>query len=94
MRVSPDGEPFMVSFDVDVIDPEFAPGVDTAVPGGLSPRQIHETMTLVGRHAPMVAIDAVELNPETDEDDRTSELMISALVTLLEAKVAEASGHD
>ena len=93
MTVSPQGEPFMVSFDVDVIDPEFAPGVDTAVPGGLSPRQIHETMRLVGGHAPMVAIDAVELNPETDRDDRTSELMITALVTLLEASAGDASRH-
>ena len=91
--VSPKGEPFMVSFDVDVIDPEFAPGVDTAVPGGLTPSQIIETMELVGRHGQMVAIDAVELNPETDIDEQTSELVISALVTLLQATAAGASDH-
>ena len=91
--VSPNGEPFMVSFDVDVIDPKFAPGVDTAVPGGLSPNQIIETMELVGRHGQVVAIDAVELNPETDIDEQTSELMISALVTLLQATAAGASDH-
>jgi len=92
--VSPNGEPFMVSFDVDVIDPEFAPGVDTAVPGGLNPSQIIETMELVGRHGRVVAIDAVELNPETDVEERTSELMITSLVTLLQATTADASDHD
>lgn len=92
--VSPNGEPFMVSFDVDVIDPEFAPGVDTAVPGGLDPSQIIETMELVGRHGRVVAIDAVELNPETDVEERTSELMITSLVTLLQATTADASDHD
>jgi len=89
--VSPDGEPFMVSFDVDVIDPRFAPGVDTAVPGGLTPRQIEETMKLVGGHGSMVAIDAVELNPETDVDEQTSELMLRSLETLVRAAGAEAS---
>ena len=92
--VSPNGEPFMVSFDVDVIDPEFAPGVDTAVPGGLNPSQIIETMELVGRHGRVVAIDAVELNPETDVEERTSELMITSLVTLLQATTADPSDHD
>ncbi len=92
--VSPNGEPFMVSFDVDVIDPEFAPGVDTAVPGGLTPRQIQDTMSLVGEHGQIVAIDAVELNPETDLDERTSELMIQSLLALLQANAKGASAGD
>lgn len=92
--VSPNGEPFIVSFDIDVIDPEFAPGVDTAVPGGLSPQQIEATMRLVGGHGHVVAIDAVELNPETDVNDRTSELMITSLLTLLKANAERGSAND
>ncbi len=72
-----------VSFDMDVIDPEEAPGVGTAVPGGMTYREAHLAMEMFADTGKLVGIDMVEVNPVLDERNRTAEiageLILSAL---------------
>lgn len=56
--------PIYVSFDLDVLDPAFAPGVSHHEPGGMSTR---EAITAIqGISAAIIAADVVELNPRRD----------------------------
>lgn len=56
--------PLYVSFDLDALDPAFAPGVSHHEPGGLSMRQALGILQSV--RATIVGLDVVELNPSRD----------------------------
>jgi agmatinase len=56
--------PLYVSFDVDVLDPAFAPGVSHHEPGGLSTRQVINMLHAL--EADIVGMDVVEVNPTRD----------------------------
>jgi arginase len=56
--------PLYISFDLDSLDPAFAPGVSHHEPGGLSTRQA--LAILQSLKARIVGLDVVELNPERD----------------------------
>jgi agmatinase len=62
-----------LSFDMDVVDPAFAPGVSTPVPGGLTSS---EALYLVGKIARLglVGFDLMEVSPPYDVQDFTSQL--------------------
>jgi arginase len=81
--VSEGTEGFHVSLDMDAVDPEHAPGVGTAVRGGLSYREAHLAMEMVCDSQRMTSMDVVEVNPVIDEANRTAilavELVLSAL---------------
>jgi arginase len=62
-----------VSFDLDVCDPTIAPGVGTAVRGGLDYREAHMIMELVADSGRLVALDLVEVNPTLDIRNQTAE---------------------
>jgi arginase len=72
-----------VSFDMDVCDPTIAPGVGTAVKGGLNYREAHMVMEMVADSRRLVALDLVEINPTLDLRNTTAEfateLALSAL---------------
>ena len=72
-----------VSFDLDALAPEAAPGVGTAVPGGMTYREAHLAMEMVADTGLMIGIDLVEVNPVLDEHNRTAnvgtDLLLSAL---------------
>jgi len=72
-----------LSFDLDCIDPEAAPGVGTAVPGGMTFREAHLAMEMLADTGRLVGIDLVEVNPVLDEHNRTAgvgtDLLLSAL---------------
>ena len=72
-----------VSFDLDVCDPTFAPGVGTPVKGGFNYRESHMIMELVADSRRLVALDLVEVNPTLDIRNTTAEfateLALSAL---------------
>lgn len=63
-----------VSFDIDVIDPEEAPGVGTAVPGGMTYREAHLAMEMLADTGKLVGLDLVEVNPVLDERNRTAQI--------------------
>jgi agmatinase len=62
--------PLYVSFDIDALDPAFAPGVSHRVPGGLSSRQA--IAVLHALKAEIVGMDMVEVNPDRDASGITA----------------------
>jgi agmatinase len=70
--------PVYISFDVDAVDPAFAPGTGTPVPGGLTSREaLGLVRALAGVH--LVGMDLVEVCPALDHADMTSLLAAHVL---------------
>jgi len=63
-----------VSFDMDVCDPAIAPGVGTAVKGGLDYREAHVVMEMAAESGKLMSLDLVEVNPTLDLRNTTAEL--------------------
>lgn len=61
-----------VSFDIDGVDPNFAPGVSTPVPGGLNFRESHLALERAAETGKLCSMDLVELNPYTDHGHKTA----------------------
>ncbi len=72
-----------VSFDMDVIDPTIAPGVGTAVPGGLSYREAHLVMELIYDSRAMTSLELVEANPIIDVCNTTAALGVELILSAL-----------
>jgi arginase len=74
---------FSVTFDVDVIDPRFAPGSGTLVRGGITYREAHLALEVIAEHSGMCSFEIVEVNPLLDKSNITvelaGELILSAL---------------
>jgi arginase len=82
------GEGFVhVSFDVDVLDPEIAPGVGTPVPGGFSYREAHLAMELLAESSMMTSLEVVEVNPTYDDRNATSALAVELIGSALGATI-------
>ena len=76
-----------VSFDLDVCDPAIAPGVGTAVKGGLSYREAHMVMEMVAESGRLTSLDLVEVNPTLDDRNRTAELGVELAQSALGKKI-------
>jgi len=72
-----------VSLDLDGIDPEVAPGVGTPAPGGLSYREAHLAMEMLADTGRVMSAELVEINPVLDHRNRTAELGVELLCSLL-----------
>ncbi len=62
-----------VSIDLDSVDPAFAPGVGTPVPGGLAAREILYIASTIGKSVNL-GFDVMELNPRYDSGGITAHL--------------------
>lgn len=82
-----DTEGLWVSFDMDVIDPEEAPGVGTAVPGGMTYREAHLAMEMLADTGKLVGLDVVEVNPVLDEGNRTAEMACELILSALGKRI-------
>ena len=83
-----DGDGFChLSLDVDVCDPEIAPGVGTPVRGGLSYREAHLAMELVADWGRITSMEIVELNPILDHAGSTGLLAVELVASALGAKI-------
>ena len=71
-----------VSFDVDFLDPQIAPGVGTTVPGGVNYREAQLVMEMIADTGQMGSLDIVELNPLLDHHNRTAELAVDLVESL------------
>ena len=71
-----------VSFDVDFLDPDIAPGVGTAVRGGPSYREAQLCMEMLADTGRLCSLDVVELNPARDVQNRTAELVVDLVESL------------
>lgn len=65
-----------LSFDLDGVDPDHAPGVGTPVPGGLSLREAHLICESLAREGVIVGMEMVELNPTLDVRNQTGRLAV------------------
>ena len=75
LAIVADGENSVhVSFDMDGIDPQEAPGVGTPVRGGATLREAHLAMEIIHDSGALVAMDLVEINPILDRENHTAEL--------------------
>ena len=66
------GENVHVSFDIDVLDPAFAPGTEIPSSGGLSTRQALELLRSATARSRLVGLDIVEVSPPFDNGDITT----------------------
>jgi arginase len=71
-----------VSFDVDFLDPEIAPGVGTTVPGGPTYREAQLCMEMIADTGRLASLDVVELNPALDVRNRTATLAVDLIESL------------
>ena len=71
-----------VSFDVDFLDAELAPGVGTAVPGGPTYREAHLCMEMTADTGRLASLDIMELNPALDVRNRTAKLTVDLIESL------------
>ncbi|MDO8903203.1 arginase [Hydrogenophaga sp.] len=71
-----------VSFDVDFLDPEIAPGVGTTVPGGPTYREAQLCMEMIADTGRLSSLDVMELNPALDVRNKTAELAVDLIESL------------
>jgi arginase len=72
-----------LSVDLDVVDPEVAPGVGTPVRGGLTYREAHLVMELINEAGIVTSLDVVEVNPILDDRNGTAELAVELVASLM-----------
>ncbi len=82
-----------LSFDIDSIDPGFAPGTGTPEPGGFMPREALEMVRLIAREG-LCGMEVVEVSPPYDVNDNTSQLACRVMLDVLGTLVFEGKlGH-
>jgi arginase len=64
-----------ISLDLDFIDPDDAPGVETPVQGGIRAGELLEALALINRHPKIRGLEISEFNPENDSENKTVRLM-------------------
>ena len=74
---------YAVTFDVDIIDPRFAPGSGTLVRGGVTYREAHLALEIIAEHGGMRSFEIVEVNPMLDEHNITVELAGELILSVL-----------
>lgn len=70
-----------VSLDLDVLDPEVAPGVGTPVRGGLTYREAHLALELVAESGLAASLEVVEVNPILDRENTTAALAVELVAS-------------
>lgn len=78
-----------VSFDVDFLDPDIAPGVGTTVPGGATFREAHLIMEMLHDSGLVESLDMVELNPFLDDRGKTAQLLVDLVASLMGRRVLD-----
>ncbi len=76
-----------VSLDLDVLDPDVAPGVGTPVRGGLSYREAHLAMEMVADSGLAGSLEVVEVNPILDRENGTALLAVELVASALGARI-------
>jgi agmatinase len=85
-----------LSVDVDVCDPGHAPGTGTPEPGGLSSRQLLDSVRRICLELPVVGVDIVEVSPPYDHAEITAYLANRVALEALSGIAARRRGltHD
>ena len=74
-----------LSVDIDVCDPGHAPGTGTPEPGGLSARELLDSVRRICLELPVVGVDVVEVSPPYDHSDITAALANRVVLEALSA---------
>ncbi|MEO7539385.1 MAG: arginase [Pyrinomonadaceae bacterium] len=74
---------YAVTFDIDMIDPRFAPGSGTLVRGGTTYREAHLALELIAAQGGMRSFEIVEVNPLLDQSNITVELACELILSAL-----------
>jgi arginase len=72
---------FHVTMDMDFVDPDFAPGVGTPVPGGPTYRESHLAMEKIADSGKMLSFELTEVNPVLDVSNKTAELGVQLILS-------------
>ena len=72
-----------LSVDVDVVDPGMAPGTGTPEPGGLTGRQLLDTVRRIAMELPVAGVDVVEVSPPYDHAEVTAFLANRVVLEVL-----------
>lgn len=72
-----------ISLDVDVLDPQFAPGVGIQVPYGINPREAFLIMEEMSNTDMVCSCDIVEVNPVLDIQSLTAKTAVDLITRLL-----------
>jgi arginase len=78
---------FVVSFDMDAVDPDEAPGVGTPARGGITFREAHLAMEMIADSRKMLAFELVEINPIIDVMNKTAILGVGLAASALGKKI-------
>ncbi len=76
-----------VSLDMDFVDPAEAPGVGTAVRGGVTYREAHLAMEMIADSRAMLSLEVVEINPVIDLHNKTAILGVELVLSALGKKI-------
>lgn len=74
--------PLYISYDVDCLDPVYAPGTGTPVPGGLTTFEVQQIFRAI-KTSNFVGGDVVEVSPPFDQSDLTALAAMDALFEML-----------
>jgi arginase len=77
------GGKYAVTFDIDMIDPTFAPGSGTLVRGGTTYREAHLSLEMIAADGGMISFEIVEVNPMLDQSNITVELACELVLSAL-----------
>ena len=84
LTIVADGESSVhVSFDMDGVDPQEAPGVGTPVRGGITYREAHLLMERVAASGTLGSLEITEINPILDSENRTAILAVELILSAL-----------
>ena len=76
-----------VSFDVDFLDADIAPGVGTTVKGGPTYRESHLAMEKIADSGRVVSVEMTEVNPLFDTQNQTAQLAVELILSALGKKI-------
>ena len=78
---------FHVTMDMDFVDPDYAPGVGTPVPGGTTYRESHLAMEKIADSGKMLSFELTEVNPVLDISNKTAELGVQLILSAFGKKI-------
>jgi agmatinase len=76
----PDSIGIFLSIDIDVVDPGMAPGTGTPEPGGLTSRELLDTVRRLAREIPIIGADIVEVSPPYDGPGQITAFLANRVV--------------
>lgn len=72
-----------LSFDLDAVDPQWAPGTGTVVPGGLTYREAHLALEMLADSDRLTSLEFVEVNPLLDNQNQTGAFAVGLIASAL-----------